>query len=963
MPWAANAGLAVAKIALAGLLAILTACAPQAQQIASASAAAAEHPEPVWAFEASDIPVDPGFRFGRLDNGMRFVIRHNETPKGTAIVRFEISAGSLDETDEERGFAHFVEHMAFNGSAHVPEGEMVRLLERNGLAFGADTNASTGFERTTYKLDLPRGDPALLDTALMLMRETASELTFAPEAVEREKGVVLSEMRDRNDYQMRNALADTKFLHPDALYPDRFPIGTEDTVKGASADRLKAFWEREYVPAHAALIVIGDIDPDVAEAAIRQKFADWKAEPSEPQPDAGPIDFDAGGRTDVYIDPAQSNRITATRHGPWLDEPDSIAERQENLLRQVGYDIVNRRFERLSRQAKPPFRGAGFGTGDIFESGRSTRLIVDIIDSRWQPGLSAAVTEYRRALKYGFTESEVAEQVARIRAQIEDNAASADTRSNGALASAIFDLLHDGTVPSDPRTVRERFEAFAPQITPRRVLAAMEREAIPLDDPLLRFRGRTPPEGAEEAIRKTWDNAMRAPLARGQEIAEAPFAYTDFGQPGTVESDAREPELGIREVRFANNVRLNLKHTDLERDRVLLKVSIDGGEELDTIENPLTTAMVSALRSGGLGEHSRDELQTILAGKTVGDRIRSEPDSFVLYGLTTSRDLELQLQLLAAYVTDPGYRLEGEVEYRQNINNFFAQLRATPYSALDNAIGGILSDDDPRFTLADAEAHRKLTFAKLKQDISERLANGAIEIGIVGDIDEDAAIALVAETFGALPAREAEFRSNDDQPPRTFTPDRSERIIRHTGADDQALLRLTWPTRDDSDPVETIELELLERVVRIELTETLREKLGKAYSPGAASSPSRYWKGYGTFGIAASVDVPDVPAARSAITETIAGLRDAAVDADLLLRARQPMLEAHDQALKSNRGWLALVDRAQTQPDRIERYRKAKERLLALTPDDVQAMARRYLDPSGAVEILVLPEGVEEPAS
>ncbi|WP_295532064.1 insulinase family protein, partial [Novosphingobium sp. Chol11] len=160
----------------------LAACAAQPARLASAPP-----PKPDWAFQKSDLPVDPAFRFGRLANGMRFILRRNATPPGTALVRMNIAAGSLDEADNERGFAHFVEHMAFNGSAHVPEGEMVKLLEREGLAFGADTNAQTSFEHTLYLLDLPRADPKLLDTALMIMRETASELTFDPAAVARER--------------------------------------------------------------------------------------------------------------------------------------------------------------------------------------------------------------------------------------------------------------------------------------------------------------------------------------------------------------------------------------------------------------------------------------------------------------------------------------------------------------------------------------------------------------------------------------------------------------------------------------------------------------------------------------------------------------------------------------------------------------------------------------------------------
>lgn len=934
----------------------LTACAPQLDRLTSAP-----RERPVWAFQESDVPVEAGYRFGRLDNGMRYVIRQNATPKGTALVRMEVAAGSLDENDDERGFAHFVEHMAFNGSTNVPEGEMIRLLERHGLAFGADTNAQTSFDRTTYMLDLPRNDPLLLETALMLMRETASELTISQEAVDRERGVILSEMRDRNSWMLRNLEDQIAFLNPGSLYSRRLPIGTVETLNAASAESLRAFWRREYVPSQTTIVVVGDFPVDQVEKAIRGRFTNWVPAPAEKQPDAGPVHYKDTGRTDIYIDPALSERITASRNGPWLDESDTIAQRQENLLRQVGYGIVNRRLQRASRQADPPFRGAGFGTGSVFRSGRTTNLVVDTVDGKWQRGLVNAAMEYRRALAYGFTEAEVAEQIANIRTAAQNAAASADTRSNGTLLGAVLALLRDDIVPASPESSLERLEAFIPQISPENVLAALKKEAIPLDDPLIRFQGRKEPVGGEAALRTAWDSAMQAQIEREAGSARGTFAYTDFGAPGMVVSDVREAALGIRQVRFANGVRLNVKRTDIERDRVNVQLSIDGGSLLNTKDNPTATEMVPYLAAGGLGKHSQDELQSILAGRTVGTGLSSTPETFVSVAQTTPRDLELQLQVLAALVTDPGYRPEGEVRYRLNINNFFAQMRATPTAALSNAIGGILSDNDPRFTLQDAETYRKLTFERLEADISGRLARGAIEIGIVGDVDEEQAIALVARTFGALPPREPEFGSHTRQRERGFTADRTPRVIRHTGAPDQALLRYTWHTRDDSDADASTALELLERIVRIELTETLREKLGKAYSPSASSSPSQTWRNYGTFSIAASVDVREVPATRAAIAETIASLRDAPVSDDLLQRARQPMIEAHENALKSNRGWLALVDRAQTEAYRIARFQQLTPRLLTITPAQLQALAQQYLGDRNAVEVLVLPEGVEQP--
>jgi len=505
--------------------------------------------------------------------------------------------------------------------------------------------------------------------------------------------------------------------------------------------------------------------------------------------------------------------------------------------------------------------------------------------------------------------------------------------------------------------VRDRFEAFASSITPERVLAALKREAVPLKEPLLRFRGRKAPSGGEQALRAAWQDGMRQRIERPGVQAAGGFAYADFGPAGQVVADSREPALGIRTVRFANGVRLNLKQTTLEKDQVLVRASVDGGDLVNTRENPTATEMARNLVDGGLGRHSEDDLQTILAGRTVAADFEAGDDRFVLSARTTPRDLALQLQVLAATLADPGYRPEGELRYRHYLNTYFARLRATPTAALRAEIGGILSDNDPRFTLQPVEAYRKLTFAKLKADLADRLAHGAIEIGLAGDIDEDRAIALVAATFGALPAREDAFRDAAAiQPPRPFTANRAPRIVRHKGPADQAMLRFTWPTRDDGDPVETLALELLERVSHIELTEILREKLGKAYSPAAASSPSRTWRGFGTFGIAASVATGEVAAAREAIVEVVSALRTAPVDEDTLRRARQPLIEEHANALKTNGGWLGLVARAQSEAGRIERYLKAGERLMALTPADVMAMARRYLDPAAAVEIAVLPQ-------
>lgn len=910
-----------------------------------------------WELEDSEFEPESGWYFGQLDNGLRYIVRRNDRPENTALVRMDIAAGSLDERAEERGYAHYVEHMAFNGSTNVPEGEMIKLLERLGLAFGADTNASTSFDRTQYKLDLPRADAELLDTALMLMRETASELTFDEEAVQREKGVILAERRVRNGYALKNTVDSLEFAYPGSLIAERLPIGTAETLEAADAAKLRAFWEREYVPTDTVIVVVGDFDPALVEAKIAEYFGNWFPAPSPDQPDGGPIDPDYSGATDIYLDPALTETISLVRHGPYIDRPDTRAERRAALLRQVGAGALSRRLQRLQRNENPPFRGVGFSTNNVFEAGRSSTLGVASEEGRWSQALEVAVDEYRRALTHGFSEDEIAEQLANIRTGLENAVANAETRSNAALVGQALAIARGDGVPTAPAETLQRFEGMAPGVTPAEVLAAMRADSIALDEPLIRFSGKTAPEGGEAALRAAVEAAFARPVAPPQDTVSVEFAYTDFGPVGEVVADSRTSDLDIRTIRFANGVMLNLKPTDLADDRVSVQLNIDGGQMLASRADPLAVELTGLYTAGGLGRHSRDELQSILAGRSVGAGFTAGGETFSGGATTTPRDLQLQLQLMAAYLTDPGYRAEGLGPWQRSLADFFARLGRTPESALGEGLGPLLSDQDPRFTRQPLDAYSALEYDQLAATIGDRLANGAIEIALVGDFDEDEAIRMVAQTFGALPQREPVFRAYEGESrERSFTERRETVTLTHGGEPDQAVLRMVWPTVDDSDWTRTSRLTLLSRVMRLALTEKLREELGQTYSPSVDSSPSNIYRDYGTFSLGASVDVAQLDAAEAAIEETVSTMIADGPDTDLVERARQPILESLDNRLKSNGGWMGMVDRAQSEPEDIRRFLEAKDRQLEITPADLQALAALYLDPAQAVRIRVVPE-------
>ena len=916
-----------------------------------------------WGYATSDLAPDPAIRLGILPNGMRYAIRHNETPASTAVMRLMIDVGSTAEADDERGLAHFIEHMAFNGTTNVPEGEMVKILERMGLAFGADTNAFTSYDQTGYLLDLPNVRAETVDTALYLLRETASEIGFDPQAIERERGVILSELRTRANYAQRNRESLFTFSVPDTRIATRSPIGDRSVIETAPAARFRSFYERHYTPGRSTLIVVGDIDVAAIEAKIIASFGNWQAKQGEaPQVALGQIDSKRIDEANVFVHPAIDEVATAIRFTPYVEEADTRATRREKLTRALAYNIVGRRLGRIARQENAPFVGASIGRSDVYKIANQSVLNVGTRDGEWQRGLAAAEREVRAALRYGFTEAELTEQIANFATGYENAVRGDQTRPNEQLADQIIGMAKDGMVVTTTESQLERFNALRGSLTPKLVLKAFKRDFGTLDKPLIHLSTKVDPAGGTAAVRRAFADARKAAVKKPEARDAQAFAYQDFGAPGAVVADGRIADLGIRTIRFANNVRLNLKKTDFDKNRVLVSLRIDGGDLLSSKENPEATSLMNIFVRGGLEAHSLDDLYSIFAGRAVSLNFGSGEDYLGGYLATTPDDLALQMQVLTAFTTQPGYRAEAIDQYRSYLPNFYARLNATPEGAIGSQIGAILSDNDPRFSLADKAVFEKLTFDDLKASIGDRLERGAVEIGLVGDFDEDTAIAAVAATFGALAEREAEFRGYDESRDRRFTQNRAPRVLPHTGEADQALVEFYWPTTDDGDYREDVRLRLLAELLQIKVTDEIRENLGASYSPVARSFTSSIYPGYGYIQISTNVATGDVDRVAAAVkqiaTELSAPLPmigvpapPSPIAADELARARAPILENIANSIKNNSSWLGIVDAAQSKPAKLDRFRSGGTAFGKVSADDLLVLARTYLAPDRALLI------------
>lgn len=928
----------------------------------AATAPAAKTAVNGWGVHLTDVTPDPSIRYGTLPNGMKYAIMHNATPKGTASVRLQFSFGSIGEAENERGLAHFIEHMAFNGTTHVPEGDMVKILERQGLAFGPDTNAVTDFDTTTYMLDLPKSDDDLIDTAMFLFREVASEIKFDPAAVDRERGVILGEERARDNFQLHQLVDMIGFQAPETPYPNRLPIGVDAVLKIAKADTIKDLYHRYYRPENATLVFVGDADPATVEGKIKKAFVDWKdVGPAGAPLPRGKVDLARPAAFDTFVDPAVATTVNYTVARPWNDPADTMAERHHDIAEALALAMFNRRLQKLVNQPGSPLLGGAMDTDEERDAALTTAVTLAAKDGAWKDALSVAEQEVRRAVEHGFTPTELKTQITDMSGALHAAAEQEDTRTNQSLANAVLGVVGRDKFVTTPKFRATDFDSAAKTITPAEVNAVF-RELWTGSPPLVHVSAKQdiPKQQLADAFKASRAVAVAAP----KESAAQVFAYDSFGKAGTVATDKRIDDLGVRTIRFANNVRLNIKKTDFEAGKVRFMVRLgDGMLDLPKDEPGLAPMLTITSATAGLKKHSLEELKDLLAGKviTVGSKV--EDDAFVASGATTPQDLALQMKVSAAYLLDPGFRSEAASQWANAVPVIEKQLNAQPEAVAGVRLPILLASGDQRFGVPEATVLTKRNFDEAKTALAPVIASAPIEITIVGDVDENAVIAAVAKTFGALPERKLSDPVSADLKKASFRADRRPIVLTHDGPQDKALVEAVWPTSDDSNYREVIGIELLKDVLDLMLTDSVREKLGDSYGVSLQSAMSDTFKGFGYLSVAAVVAPDKTDEVQQAIAEAAAQLRDQPASVDLLARARNPELEKVDRQLSDNGYWIAALAKAQSEPERLDRIRQKKALMQSITASDIQKLARKYLQPGDLQKVQIVSSKVATTAS
>lgn len=909
----------------------------------------------LW-YPSSDIPVDEQFKVSMLSNGMRVVMTENHLPKQGLSIQMFIDAGSFQDPKDYPGLAHFLEHMAFNGSTHVAEGAMIPMLEKHGLAFGADTNATTSLGYTSYELDLPNATPEAIDTALFLLRETASELTLAPKAIKRERGVIQAERRVRNSHDFRSSLSRIQYLLGDTNVYQRLPIGTKEAINQIDQAALKAYYQNYYTPENTTLVISGNIKDKQLEQKIDKYFANWKTKSSSHEIVDPTVTYSLPNKTEAYanISPKnQSASVGLNFIAPEEDKPYSKAEHIEFLKEYIGIRALNYRLEQFVNQSDGKLRDLSASLSTESDVVSIRNISVETEQGEWRHGLQTIQRLLKQATTYGFSQQEIDRQIKIIEHSLQVDIEQSSYTNNSVLSDRVVNALDSKEPLISAITYQKMFKEARPLFTQEAINQTFQQQWTNKNARIY-LADRQAPKDINQQLILAYQAEQKVAVNPYESKQATAFAYTDFGPAGKVTPLPPTQFGDIQRYQFDNGVRLNIKPTDIEPNTVYLNINFGNGRLGLSNENaPLSAIFGVAVAMSGMQQHNINQLQDLFTGRSMGLDLAMGDFHNISKIVLDSADVLDQLRVYASLYTDNGFRQEAWEAGIRQYQHQLASAQNDPNAVLNNHLSAYLFNQDARWTMPTVELLNQFNVKDLKPLLEQAIYAGPVEISLVGDITTEQAIEAVSSTFGALsitaqaPAKPYSVAMG---PIKTKTV-----TLFHTGEANKAVVAAYWPIPDGRHPELNVKYTVLARALQTKLDKIVREEMGVSYSPWAGINQSNWFADFGYISLNSNTNTENVTAVEQAYKKIWQSLQAITLTPEEVEQLKKPILEslAHNQ--QYNQYWSSLSTVAQSQADLVENETKYTDALKAVTAADIQQLAKS-IDIDKALKINVLPK-------
>jgi zinc protease len=928
-----------------------------AQPIATASGQSAAPAPPAFA-PTTVIPFDPAVTMGTLPNGLRYYVRRNGRPEKRLMIQLAVKAGSVDETDKQQGLAHFLEHMGFNGSKRFKPGELISTFEAIGSRLGPHVNAQTGFDDTIYMFQIPTDRQDIVEKGMQALADFAGGMALDPTEIDKERGVVVEEWRSGLGAGSRLRDQQIPVLFHQSKYAERLPIGKPEILKSFPPDELRGFYTKWYRPDRMAVVAVGDADPAMLEGLIKKEFGAL-AKPTTPAPERNyPVPLHSDVLIKMATDPeATQSSVSIVRKRP-SQQQDRVADYRRTLVASLMYEMLNERFDEISRKPDAPFLGAGAYGGNLSPTVDTFTLGASVQEGKIEPGLIALEVEANRVEKFGFGAAELDRAKKWMLASYDRAYAERDKTESGSYVQEYINHFLEGEPSPGIAYEQKLVQALVPEITADDVTNAAKTM---FGDTSRVILGVSPQKAnitipTEAQLKTALTLADAVTVTAWNDTASATALLEKTPDPGTVANRREIPELGVTVVKFSNGVEAWLKPTDFKNDQVIFSLNASGGSSLAPpekfIEAQLATGQVELSGAGG---HRAIDLQKLTAGKIASASPFIALSSHGFQGSSTPANIETALQLLYIKFTAPGDDDEAFALIQRQLQAQVVNRLSSPGAVFSDKLSAVNTMGHYTATPLTVDRIKALDRSAMTSFYRERFSNAAdFTFFMVGAFKVDEALPLIGRYVGSLPSKGTPTSKFKDVGIKF--PSSVERARVDKGKEPKSQTVISFAADPPIEEHEQTRIEAATDVLEIALRDILREELGETYSVSVrlAQSPPQRGGGHIEISFTASPDNVDKMIAR--VQQEVARLQKEGPSQDLTTRAKETARREYETSVKQNGFWLGRLQSAKLLGRDPLLILSRLQRIDAVTPSILQEIFNKYFPADKYTVVTLVPE-------
>jgi zinc protease len=914
---------------------------------------------------AETIPLDPAVVHGQLDNGFTYYIRTNQKPEKRAELRLVVNAGSVLEDEDQRGLAHFVEHMAFNGTEHFGKQDLIDYLEGIGMDFGPEINAYTSFDETVYMLTIPTDDEEIVGTAFQILEDWAHLISFEDEEIEKERGVLVEEWRLGRGAGSR--IRDKQFpvTFHGSRYAERIVIGDKEILETAPPDTVRRFYRDWYRPDLMAVIAVGDFDAAGIEGLIREHFSRMPAAEDPREREEFPIPDHQETLTSIVTDPeATSIRVTVGYKRPPVPNR-TVADMRSQLVDNLYNGMMNDRLYELTQKADPPFQYGYASSGWLGRTKSMYRLGAAVRDDGVERGLETILIEASRVEEYGFQESELERAKVDLLRRVERWYEERDKQESRMFASQYAQHFLEGDPAASISYYRDLYNELVPGIGLAEINARADQWITDENRVILVSGPDTEAAGIpdEKTVLAVFDAAAAVAVTPWvDQVRDEPLVASS-PTAGQVVSEEFIEELNVTRWELSNGVTVLLKPTDFKNDEVRLRGYSPGGSSLASDDDYMSASSADTVVSEmGLGNFSQIELGKALAGKVARSRAYISEISEAVWASASPKDLETMFQLLYLGFVAPRRDEESFQAFITQMEGWLENQEASPSYWFSKKYSEVLNLDHPRRQMLTPERIQMIDLDRALAVYRDRFADASdFLFTLVGNFEVDGIRPLVETWLGGLPSTGREETWRDVGVER---PEGVQTFEVRRGIEPKSSVRITFHGEAEWSPLNNHILSSMTHALRIRLREVMREDMGGVYGVRVGGGISRYPRERYSITVSFGCDPGRVEELVAAVFAEIETVKNDGPGDENVQKVRESQARERETDLEENRFWINTLEYHERNGLDLLDILRYDDMIEAVTAEALQEAARKYFDTGRYVQGVLYPEeGVETAAT